>query len=668
VFFDGLDQSVVSAPVSTLLSQTPLINTYFRSTFQLQASPGGLEFFMTHLVDDGAVFYLNGAEFYRFNMPSGPVAWNTRPATVVGNVSRLGPIQLPIFSARQGSNILAAELHQDQAPDIDKVFGIQIDASVQSFVVGPVIIAAGPSDLVVVEGQSATFEVVQAGGLRFLWQSNSITIAGATNSFYTIPTVTSGMNGRQFRVGVSNAVSGLVFSTNATLRVVADTNPPALVAAVIGSNNTIVVSFNEPLAAATANNRLNYTVTNSSGAVVTVSTATLVNGTNVVLAFATPLGGRYTVVVNNVTDAATIANTIAPNSAVTVGADYSIAMDSAWRYLVANTNETVQSSFMGLNFNDSSWSGPSNALFYVEGAGLPGPKNTEITLRDGGNNYINTFYFRQRFVAPVGGSNVSFRIRHIIDDGLVLYLNGVEFGPRFTMAAGAVTAATQATAAVGDAALVGPYEVVGNLLGGTNVFAAEIHQNGNNSSDVVFGIEIEFSIPSVVIPPPPAVQIVTHPQSRTNAVGTTAAFTVVATGGTPIFYQWRKNGANILGATSSTLSLANVQFSDNGSAYTVVVTNSVNSVTSSVATLTVTNFGTCTSLAPNLVIRPQGTNVMLSWTNPTDSCGAAVPYILRSTTALPVPPAPGVWTTNAVSSPQTIAPTNTARFFQLIKQ
>jgi hypothetical protein len=83
--------------------------------------------------------------------------------------------------------------------------------------------------------------------------------------------------------------------------------------------------------------------------------------------------------------------------------------------------------------------------------------------------------------------------------------------------------------------------------------------------------------------------ITSHPQNKTTAVGTTASFSVTATGTAPLAYQWRRNGNPIAGATASTYSLANVQLSDSGSQFTVVVANSAGSVTSQAALLTVTN-------------------------------------------------------------------------------
>jgi alpha-tubulin suppressor-like RCC1 family protein len=83
-----------------------------------------------------------------------------------------------------------------------------------------------------------------------------------------------------------------------------------------------------------------------------------------------------------------------------------------------------------------------------------------------------------------------------------------------------------------------------------------------------------------------------QPASRTNNAGTTATFTVGAAGTVPLAYQWfansapLTNGGNISGATSATLSLANVQDAD-ATGYFVVISNVDGVITSSVAGLTV---------------------------------------------------------------------------------
>jgi uncharacterized delta-60 repeat protein len=87
-------------------------------------------------------------------------------------------------------------------------------------------------------------------------------------------------------------------------------------------------------------------------------------------------------------------------------------------------------------------------------------------------------------------------------------------------------------------------------------------------------------------------EIASQPVSVAKAVGSSAAFTVSATGSASLRYQWIRSGTNLLdggnvfGVTSNTLALANVQMSDSAD-YRVIITNAFGSVTSLVATLTV---------------------------------------------------------------------------------
>lgn len=98
-----------------------------------------------------------------------------------------------------------------------------------------------------------------------------------------------------------------------------------------------------------------------------------------------------------------------------------------------------------------------------------------------------------------------------------------------------------------------------------------------------------------------APSITTQPASVSVTEGAGASFSVVASGSTPLAYQWRKGGASISGATAATYAITATTSADAGS-YDVVVSNSAGSVTSTAATLTVTTSGGAT--APSITTAP----------------------------------------------------------------
>ncbi|MEO6992278.1 MAG: immunoglobulin domain-containing protein [Lacunisphaera sp.] len=94
------------------------------------------------------------------------------------------------------------------------------------------------------------------------------------------------------------------------------------------------------------------------------------------------------------------------------------------------------------------------------------------------------------------------------------------------------------------------------------------------------------AIRKAILPSPMAPSIASQPASSTAMSGNSVTFIVTA-GGTPTpTFQWQKNGVNISGATGNTYKIGPVAESDAGS-YRVVVTNSVGTVISSGAVLTV---------------------------------------------------------------------------------
>jgi hypothetical protein len=113
---------------------------------------------------------------------------------------------------------------------------------------------------------------------------------------------------------------------------------------------------------------------------------------------------------------------------------------------------------------------------------------------------------------------------------------------------------------------------------------------------------LRLTILAAAPPSPPT--ITNNPASQTNAAGSTIAFAVGVNSATPPGYQWRFNGVNLQGQTSSTLTLPNVRTNQSGD-YTVVVTNGSGlAVTSSPAA----HLEVVVPPAPRLTLQPAAAN------------------------------------------------------------
>jgi Lamin Tail Domain/Immunoglobulin domain len=115
---------------------------------------------------------------------------------------------------------------------------------------------------------------------------------------------------------------------------------------------------------------------------------------------------------------------------------------------------------------------------------------------------------------------------------------------------------------------------------------------------------------------PPSIAI--QPISVTNCLGSPVSFTVAAGGSGPLNYQWQKNTLTLNGQTNATLSFGSITTNDVAN-YNVIITNSLGSVTSSVANLMVT-------LPPTITVQP---------TNQTVFAGANVSFSVAASGTSP---------------------------------
>ncbi len=164
-------------------------------------------------------------------------------------------------------------------------------------------------------------------------------------------------------------------------------------------------------------------------------------------------------------------------------------------------------------------------------------------------------------------------------------------------AAQTVTAGQSATfhvVAAGTLPLAYQWQKNGTNLGGA--LAASYTTPATTSSDDGSMFAVIVSNPagsvtsqqaSLTISPATAPAITTQPTNQAVPAGQTATFSVVATGSSPLTYQWQLNGAPIFGATASSYVTPVITSANSGEQFRVTVTNSAGNVTSNIGTLTV---------------------------------------------------------------------------------
>jgi len=131
LFYAPTGTFVLPAPKNTFLaltnmSGTRIITYYFRTQFNFSGDTNNLRLAFRSVIDDGAVFYLNGAEVYRQNMPSTNILYGTLASSSVGIPSFSGPVMLTATNILQGPNLLAVEIHQSTTNNNDFDFATEL--------------------------------------------------------------------------------------------------------------------------------------------------------------------------------------------------------------------------------------------------------------------------------------------------------------------------------------------------------------------------------------------------------------------------------------------------------------------------------------------------------------------------------------------------------------
>lgn len=105
---------------------------YFRTTFVVPTNVWVAGLQIRHVLDDGAVFYVNGQEAARYNMPEGEVTFTTLAASAISTADLVGPAEFPLTGLQPGTNVLAVEVHQSSPTSSDLVMGLELVALLQT--------------------------------------------------------------------------------------------------------------------------------------------------------------------------------------------------------------------------------------------------------------------------------------------------------------------------------------------------------------------------------------------------------------------------------------------------------------------------------------------------------------------------------------------------------
>ncbi|MBL7698764.1 MAG: hypothetical protein JNK79_11415 [Chitinophagaceae bacterium] len=110
---DGDETTIVSYGPN---AASKYITTYFRKAVNIP-NPGLYSSFIINVnYDDGFVLYINGVEVNRTNMPTGTIAHGT---VASGAVESMVSLTIPTSAFVAGNNVIAIEMHQNQANSSD---------------------------------------------------------------------------------------------------------------------------------------------------------------------------------------------------------------------------------------------------------------------------------------------------------------------------------------------------------------------------------------------------------------------------------------------------------------------------------------------------------------------------------------------------------------------
>lgn len=488
-------QAQAGTALPTVDSANRAINTFYFRGKVFSPFIGVTSLRLRSIFDDGGVVYIDGAEVWRFSMPPAPapITYTNRASRSVTNYSwfpptnRLGaPISVPL---QTGEHVIAVEVHQFSTSQSPTAMALMLSALAEDVCACPLEFAEDLQPRWTVNGPEMPLRVrVNGTSPRYQWFKDGSPIANATNRTYTVSYNFCAGTGRYW-VRVTNEVSAIE-SQRHWIQYGDGPEWPYLLSAIAEANRaTIRLQFNKFMSLTWATNPANYCVEGLRILNVTTDGASFNQWIR--LHTEPRLPGRFhALTVLNTARATCLTNIdFPPIHAMVDLEDAPLWYNSVWAY--HDLGVDLGTDWRDPQYDDSVWPrGP--ALLGVEGSfstftnlHLRGiALNTPLQLTNG---YARpTYYFRARFENPFS-SITNFYLTHVIDDGAVFYLDGVEVA-RFRMPQGAIDYSTLSVAG-GE----GEYQTNGfyTIAPGVHTLAAEVHQSSTSSSDVLFGAAFE---------------------------------------------------------------------------------------------------------------------------------------------------------------------------------
>ena len=434
-------------------NQEPLVLThYFETELELDAELAGraAHLNLTHLVDDGAVFYVNGAEVLRFNMPGGEIDSETL-ASSSEEAEWIEAQGVAAANLSPGSNRISVEVHQSTVGSSDVAFGMQVDLALRPPSVG----GADYSKVVLNEVSAAGDEAFRVELANT--GASAIDVGGLLISI-------SGDPDREISIGPGTVLDpGGVMNFEKELPLLDGDR-----IFVFAPERSGVIDARQ----ASASLRGRVADGEFKGRWLKPDKATF--GEENVFAL------EEAVVINEMFYHAYPDRGFA-DIPPELGDAVFLPVDAQWRYFENPSGEGLAPGWAALAHPD--WP-MGAALLGREPSALDEPIRTPLTF----SREQVTYYFEADFEFD-GDPDSGLKILHYIDDGAVFYLNGDEIG-RFNMPAGEVTPQSLAAPSVGNAERNTSAFPDARPQIGLNRLSVEVHQSNVGSSDVVFGAEI----------------------------------------------------------------------------------------------------------------------------------------------------------------------------------